>query len=79
MGVRARPHHPIPFTQNPSVPKSQTLNTVPRSIEMVQTQAVRQLTFIQAVNEALRQEMERDPAVIIMGEDIAGGAGRPDK
>jgi pyruvate dehydrogenase E1 component beta subunit len=46
---------------------------------MVQTQAVRQLTFIQAVNEALRQEMERDPTVIIMGEDIAGGAGRPDK
>ena len=46
---------------------------------MVQAQAVRQLTYIQAVNEALRQEMERDPAVIIMGEDIAGGAGRPDK
>ena len=46
---------------------------------MVQAQAVRQLTYIQAVNEALRQEMERDSAVIIMGEDIAGGAGRPDK
>jgi len=46
---------------------------------MVQAQAVRQLTYIQAVNETLRQEMERDPTVIIMGEDIAGGAGRPDK
>lgn len=46
---------------------------------MVETQAARKLTFIQAVNEALRQEMERDPAVIVMGEDIAGGAGRPDK
>ena len=46
---------------------------------MVQAQAVRQLTYIQAVNETLRQEMERDPAVIIMGEDIAGGAGRADK
>ena len=46
---------------------------------MVQAQAVRQLTYIQAVNEALRQEMERDPTVIVMGEDVAGGAGRPDK
>ena len=46
---------------------------------MVQAQSVRQLSFIQAVNEALRQEMERDESVFIMGEDIAGGAGRPDK
>jgi pyruvate dehydrogenase E1 component beta subunit len=46
---------------------------------MVQAQAVRQLTYIQAVNEALRQELERDPTVIVMGEDIAGGGGRPDK
>ena len=46
---------------------------------MVQAQATRQLTYIQAVNEALRQEMERDPSVIIMGEDIAGGGDRPDK
>ena len=39
---------------------------------------LRALTFTQAVNEALRQEMERDGAVFIMGEDIAGGAGRAD-
>ena len=39
----------------------------------------RQLSFIQAVNEALRQEMERDDRVFVMGEDIAGGAGRPEK
>lgn len=26
-----------------------------------------------AINEALRQEMERDPAVIVIGEDVAGG------
>ena len=50
-----------------------------RRLKMTQAQAVRQLTYIQAVNEALRQEMERDPTVVIMGEDIAGGAGRPDK
>lgn len=36
--------------------------------------AVRELTFAQAINEALRQEMELDPDVILMGEDVAGGA-----
>jgi pyruvate dehydrogenase E1 component beta subunit len=35
----------------------------------------RQLSFQQAINEALAQEMERDPTVILMGEDIAGGSG----
>jgi pyruvate/2-oxoglutarate/acetoin dehydrogenase E1 component len=33
--------------------------------------------FRQAINEALRQEMRRDPRVVLMGEDIAGGAGAP--
>ncbi len=46
---------------------------------MVQAEAVRQLSYIQAINEALRQEMERDETVIIMGEDIAGGGERPGK
>ena len=32
-------------------------------------------SFRSALNEAMRQEMERDPAVIVMGEDIAGGMG----
>ena len=44
---------------------------------MVQTE-IRQLSYIQAVNEALRQELERDPTVIVMGEDIAGGGERDD-
>jgi pyruvate dehydrogenase E1 component beta subunit len=34
-------------------------------------------SFRQALNEALRQEMRRDPRVVVMGEDIAGGAGAP--
>ncbi|MBL8582461.1 MAG: alpha-ketoacid dehydrogenase subunit beta [Rhizobiaceae bacterium] len=34
-------------------------------------------SFRQAINEALRQEMERDPTVILMGEDISGGTGAP--
>ena len=34
-------------------------------------------SYRQAINEALRQEMERDPRVILMGEDVAGGMGAP--
>jgi len=34
-------------------------------------------TYRQAINEALRQEMERDHRVIMMGEDISGGMGAP--
>src|SRR6202045_3436354 len=37
--------------------------------------AIRQLTYGQAINEAMRLEMRRDPRVILMGEDVAGGAG----
>lgn len=37
--------------------------------------AIRQLTYAQAINEAMAQEMRRDPRVILMGEDVAGGAG----
>jgi len=38
--------------------------------------AERQLAFVQAINEALVQAMERDPSVVVMGEDVAGGGGR---
>jgi pyruvate/2-oxoglutarate/acetoin dehydrogenase E1 component len=34
----------------------------------------RQISYREAINEALREEMERDPNVILLGEDIAGGA-----
>ena len=34
-------------------------------------------SYRQAINEALRQEMEREERVIIMGEDVAGGMGAP--
>jgi pyruvate/2-oxoglutarate/acetoin dehydrogenase E1 component len=36
----------------------------------------RTLLFSRAENEALRQAMESDPNVILLGEDVAGGAGR---
>ncbi|WP_055568008.1 alpha-ketoacid dehydrogenase subunit beta [Streptomyces atriruber] len=37
----------------------------------------RSISYREAINEALAQEMERDPSVIVMGEDNAGGAGAP--
>ncbi|MDH3448340.1 MAG: alpha-ketoacid dehydrogenase subunit beta [Gammaproteobacteria bacterium] len=37
----------------------------------------RKLSMKDAINEALDQEMARDPAVIVMGEDIVGGSGSP--
>ena len=35
----------------------------------------RKITYQQAINEALDQEMARDESVIIMGEDVVGGMG----
>ena len=37
----------------------------------------RNITYREALNEALAQEMERDESVIVMGEDNAGGEGAP--
>jgi pyruvate dehydrogenase E1 component beta subunit len=36
---------------------------------------MRQLSMRDAINEALHLEMERDPRVIVLGEDVSGGAG----
>src|SRR5689334_9274072 len=43
------------------------------SPEFVET---RELTFLEAIREAIREEMARDPRVLIMGQDIGvyGGA-----
>lgn len=40
--------------------------------------AVRELTFAQAIREALAEEMRRDPRVFVIGEDVAE-AGTPFK
>jgi pyruvate dehydrogenase E1 component beta subunit len=37
----------------------------------------RKISIRQAINEAIDQEMQRDPTVIVMGEDIVGGTGAP--
>ena len=41
---------------------------------MVAAAATRTMTYQQAVNEALQIAMREDPTVVLMGEDIAGGA-----
>ncbi|MDQ3642430.1 MAG: alpha-ketoacid dehydrogenase subunit beta [Actinomycetota bacterium] len=37
----------------------------------------RTITFQQAINEALDQEMSRDETVVVFGEDVVGGTGSP--
>src|SRR5215210_6362583 len=37
----------------------------------------RTISFQQAINEALSQEMERDENVVVFGEDVVGGSGAP--
>jgi pyruvate/2-oxoglutarate/acetoin dehydrogenase E1 component/TPP-dependent pyruvate/acetoin dehydrogenase alpha subunit len=36
---------------------------------------VRELTCVQAINEAIREEMDRDPRLVILGEDVAARGG----
>jgi pyruvate/2-oxoglutarate/acetoin dehydrogenase E1 component len=33
------------------------------------------ITYREAINQAMAQEMRRDPLVVVMGEDVAGGSG----
>ena len=37
----------------------------------------RTITYQQAINEALAQEMARDETVVLLGEDVSGGEGAP--
>ena len=46
--------------------------------KQAQTTATREITFAQAINEALAEETRRDPKVFIIGEDVAE-AGTPFK
>ena len=50
--------------------------TTATTTQMIPSNVSREIRYREAINEALRQEMERDENVIIMGEEIAGGAGR---
>jgi pyruvate dehydrogenase E1 component beta subunit len=42
-------------------------------------ESVRTLSYREAINEALRLEMRRDPTVIIMGEDVTGASHSEDE
>jgi acetoin:2,6-dichlorophenolindophenol oxidoreductase subunit beta len=44
--------------------------------QMTNVTSSRELNFGQAINEALRQTMRDDPSVVVLGEDVAGAAGR---
>jgi pyruvate/2-oxoglutarate/acetoin dehydrogenase E1 component len=35
----------------------------------------REITFAQAINEAMHEEMQRDPSVFVLGEDVAAAGG----
>jgi pyruvate dehydrogenase E1 component beta subunit len=37
----------------------------------------REILFMHAIGEAIAAEMERDPTVLLIGEDVAGGSGAP--
>jgi 2-oxoisovalerate dehydrogenase E1 component len=41
----------------------------------LQERGTREITFAQALNEAMAQEMERDPSVFLMGEDVGQTGG----
>jgi len=49
-----------------------TLESAPASEQATGT---REVTYAEALNRALREEMRRDPAVFVMGEDVAGWGG----
>jgi pyruvate dehydrogenase E1 component beta subunit len=48
------------------------------SVQQAETISQRELTFAEAINEALAEEMRRDPRVFVVGEDVAE-AGTPFK
>src|SRR4026208_1417924 len=66
-----------------SMPNTPSPSSSGRGKESAQPQhilnsPVREITFGQAINEALAEEMRRDPRVFIIGEDVAE-AGTPFK
>jgi pyruvate dehydrogenase E1 component beta subunit len=54
------------------------MSTPSAALSQPGTEGVREITFAQAIREALAEELRRDPTVYIMGEDVAE-AGTPFK
>lgn len=69
----------VDFATNSSEPELAVLSSAVYAPLAVHDEPVletnRQLTFAEALNESLRQEMERDENVLVMGEDIAETGG----
>ncbi|MGE5146372.1 MAG: thiamine pyrophosphate-dependent enzyme, partial [Candidatus Eiseniibacteriota bacterium] len=70
MVLAAPPPDPATATQHVIAPTA-----APRSNEPPAPEAVKSLTYIQAVNEALRLELERRPELLVYGEDCGGAGG----
>ncbi len=51
------------------------MNQPQKAVNVVDQATSSVKTFREAINEALHQEMERDPTVIVLGEEVSGGAG----
>ncbi len=68
---------PEAATDPQNVPAETASKTNPESARAVLTEppAARSLKFFEAIREGLRQSMESDPELILMGQDIAGYGG----
>jgi len=77
--VDAEIEHAVQFATEAAEPKLSILDTAVYAPHAAYNEpgpgATRQLTFPEALNEALRQEMSRDSSVFLMGEDIAETGG----
>jgi 2-oxoisovalerate dehydrogenase E1 component len=63
------------FADPAQIPDFAIESAAPRAAGQYQPASTRMLTFGQAVNEALAISLEADPAVFLIGEDIADPAG----
>ncbi|MBC7261934.1 MAG: dehydrogenase, partial [Chloroflexi bacterium] len=72
--------HPSELYQDVYAPSKTTVADIEAERELRQKvrsdPTMRQIPYWQAINEALREEMDRDPRVFVMGEDVGvyGGA-----
>ena len=77
---KARVEHAIEFAKNSPWPKpEESLDSVFEETvepsEPLPEPGSRELTFSEAITEAMRQEMERDCRVVLLGEDVRVGMG----